>query len=41
MRYAILDSGADITIIGGVLFRKVAAMAKLKKRDLKKPGKTL
>ena len=34
-----LDSGADITIMGGALFKKVAAMAQLKKRDLKKPDK--
>ena len=37
--YGIIDSGADITIIGGGLFRKVAAAAKLRKRDLKKPDK--
>ena len=35
----VLDSGADITIISGSLFRKVAAVAWLKKRDLKKPDK--
>ena len=38
--YGIIDSGADITIIGGNLFRKVAAAARLKKRDLQKPDKT-
>ena len=38
--YGIVDSGADITIIRGGLFRKVAAAAKLRKRDLKKPDKT-
>ena len=32
----VIDSGADITIIGGGLFKRVAAVAKLKKRDLKK-----
>ena len=35
----IIDSGADITIIGGELFKKVAVGAKLKKRDFKKPDK--
>ena len=34
----IIDSGADITIIGGGLFRKVAAVARLKKRDLQNPS---
>ena len=34
------DSGADITIMGGVLFRKVATVAQLRKRDLKRPDKT-
>ena len=38
--YGIIDSGADFTKIGGVLFKKVAAVAKLKKRDLKRPDKT-
>ena len=38
--YGIIDSGADITIMGGVLFKKVAAVAKLKKQDLKRPYKT-
>ncbi len=38
--FGIIDSGADITIIGGILFKKVAAVAKLKKKDFKKPGKT-
>ena len=38
--YGIIDSGADITIIGESLFRKVAAAARLKKRDLQKPDKT-
>ena len=36
----IIDSGADISIIGGKLFRQVAAKAKLKKRQLKLPDKT-
>ncbi len=30
----VLDSGADITIMGGALFKKVAAAAKLKRKDL-------
>ena len=38
--YGILDSDVDITIMGGVLFRNVAAVARLKKRDLKKSDKT-
>ena len=35
----IVDSGADITIIGGELFRIVAAVARLRKKDLKKPDR--
>ena len=35
----IADSGADITIIGGELFRRVAAVARLRKKDLKKPDR--
>ncbi len=38
--YGIIDSGADITIIGGSLFKKVATTASLKKRDCKKSDKT-
>ena len=38
--YGIVDSGADITIIGGNLFRRVAANARLRKRDFKKADKT-
>lgn len=38
--YGIIDSGADITIIGGDLFRKVATTARLKKKDMKQPDKT-
>ena len=37
--YRVLGSDADITIIGSTLFLKVAAAARLKKRDLKKPDK--
>ena len=35
-----LDSGADISIMGGELFRKVVAVVKLKKRGLQRPDKT-
>ena len=34
--YGLIDSGADITIIGGSLFKKVAAVARLRKRDFMK-----
>ena len=30
-----VDTGADITIMGGELFKKVAAVAQLKKKDFK------
>ena len=35
----IMDTGADITIMGPELFKKVASVAKLKKRQLKKADK--
>ena len=35
----ILDSGADITIMGAEMFKKVASVAKLRKQDFKKPDK--
>ena len=35
----VIDTGADITIIGGGLFQKVAAAARLKKRDFKRADK--
>ena len=35
-----MDSGADITIMGGVLFKNVAAVTQLKKQDLKWLNKT-
>ena len=38
--YGLIDSGADITIIGGALFKRVAAVARLKKRDFKAADKT-
>ena len=37
--YGLIDSGADITIIGGTLFKKVATVARLKKRDFMKADK--
>ena len=36
----LVDTGADITIIGGELFKRVAALAKLKKRHFKRVDKT-
>lgn len=36
----VVDSGSDITIIGGQLFQTVAATARLRKRDFKKPDRT-
>ena len=38
--YGVIDSGSDVTIMGRELLRKVAAVAKLRKRDLKPPDKT-
>ena len=38
--YGIVDSGADITIIGGALFKRVTTIAQLRKRDFKPPDKT-
>ena len=35
----VIDTGADITIIGGDLFRRVAAVARLKKKNLKEADK--
>ena len=37
--YGIVDTGADITIMGRTMFRKVAAVAKLRKKDFKNPDK--
>ena len=37
--FGIVDSGADITIIGGTLFKRVAAVARLKKRDFRPSDK--
>ena len=38
--YGIIDSGVDISIIGGNLFKRVVDVAKFHKRDLKRPDKT-
>ena len=38
--YGIVDSGANITILGSELFKKVATVAKLKKKDFKPADKT-
>ena len=35
----VIDSGADITIMGGDLFRRVAAAAQLRRSSLKKPDR--
>ena len=37
--FGIIDSRADITIMGGELFKKIAATARLKKRDFQAPDK--
>ena len=37
--WGIVDSGADITIMGKELFKKVASVCRLKKRDFKRPDK--
>ena len=39
--FGIIDTRADITVIGGKLFKRVATIARLKKRDLKRADKTL
>ena len=38
--YGLIDSGADISIIGGSLFKRVATVAKLRKRDFQKADRT-
>ena len=35
----VIDTGADITIIGGGLFKKVATAARLRKKDFRKPDR--
>ena len=37
--YGLVDSGADISIVGGALFKRIAAAARLKKRDFKPADK--
>ena len=37
--YGLIDTGADITIIGGNLFKKVAAVARLKKKNFQPADK--
>ena len=37
--YGVVDTAADITIIGGRLFKRIATIARLKKKDLKPPDK--
>ena len=37
----IVDTGADITILGGDAFKQFASVAKLRKRDFKQPDKIL
>ena len=34
--YGVVDSGADINIVNGTLFKKVAAVARLKKKDFRR-----
>ncbi len=36
----IVDTGADICIMGAELFKRVASVARLKKKDFKDPDKT-
>lgn len=38
--HGVIDTGADITIMGGELFKMVASVNKLKKSKFKKPDKT-
>ena len=37
----VIDTGADITIMGGELFKKIVKAARLKKKDFKQPDCTL
>ena len=36
----VVDTGADISIINGPMFKRVATVARLRKRDFKPPDKT-
>ena len=38
--FGLIDTGADITIIGGTLFKQVASAARLKKKNFKPADKT-
>ena len=38
--YGLIDSGVDISIMGGILFKKIATVAHLRRRDFLMPGKT-
>ncbi len=38
--HGIVDSGADITILGGEIFKRVADVVKLRKKDFKPPDRT-
>lgn len=40
LAYGLIDAGADITIICGKLFERVATVAQLKKRNVRKADKT-
>ena len=37
----VVDSGSNITILGGEMFKKVASVACLRKKDFQPPDKTL
>ena len=39
LAYGIIDTAADITIVGGRLFKRIVTIARLKKKDLKPPDK--
>ena len=36
----VVDTGADITIMGGEMFKRVATVARLRKKDFKPPDKS-
>ena len=36
----VVDTGADITLIGAEAFKRIATVAKLHRRDFKRPDKT-
>ena len=38
--HRVIDASADISIMGGELFKRVAAVARLRKKDFKPPDKT-